>query len=174
VIYLCPIDPDNCEQATMSRFCEKHPGVWLEPVRMLAASEQQAENTGPQVSTSVPEGAACDPAPEGVQDAVPRLALRILGRVVPVPQGGLLLGRDAPAVCDLPGMADLLHVGRRHARIFWQADGLEVIDLDSINGTFLDGRRIERPEALRVGQTLDLAGDVELDVIELDEYGLPK
>jgi pSer/pThr/pTyr-binding forkhead associated (FHA) protein len=102
------------------------------------------------------------------------LALRVLGRVIPVPREGVLLGREAPAVRDLPGMADLHHVGRQHAQVYWGNDGLEVIDLRSMNGTFLDGRQIVAPERLRPGQTLGLAGDLDIDVIELDEFGRPE
>jgi hypothetical protein len=119
-------------------------------------------------------GGASGPAQGSDYGATPRLALRVLGRVIPVPPEGVLLGRNGPAVRDLPGMAGLVHVGRQHARIYWQDGRLEVIDLDSVNGTFLDGRRIVAPEPLSPGQILGLAGDLEVDVIELDENGRPR
>lgn len=170
-IYLCPIDPDGCEYAATAGFCANHPGTPLKPFRAaLGPGAEDAGGAGPQ---TVPRRTV-GPAGEGAHDAMPRLALRVLGRVIPVPRDGVVLGREAPAVRDLPGMADLQHVGRQHARVYWGSEGLEVVDLRSMNGTFLDGRQIVAPERLSPGQTLDLAGDLDIDVVELDEYGLPE
>ncbi len=52
---------------------------------------------------------------------------------------GLVLGREqADVVIDDPG------VSRRHAVIRPVQDGLEIEDLDSLNGTWVNGRRIAR------------------------------
>jgi hypothetical protein len=53
---------------------------------------------------------------------------------------GVVVGRE-PDVCDVILESDL--TSRRHARIEASADGrLEVVDLDSRNGTFVNGRRV--------------------------------
>jgi hypothetical protein len=170
-IYLCPIDPDRCEYAVTAGFCANHPGTPLKAFR--AALGPGAKDAGGAVPQTVPHRSV-RPAGGSANDAMPKLALRVLGRVIPVPREGVLLGREAPAVRDLPGMAELQHVGRQHAHVYWGSDGLEVIDLRSMNGTFLDGRQILAPERLRPGQTIGLAGDLDIDVVELDEYSLPE
>jgi transcriptional regulator with AAA-type ATPase domain/3',5'-cyclic AMP phosphodiesterase CpdA len=51
-------------------------------------------------------------------------------------------------------------VSRRHTRIILRADGVRITDLESRNGTFVDGHRIadetflKLPKVLRLGQTL--------------------
>lgn len=69
-----------------------------------------------------------------------RYALRYHAADLKLPeQGGFVIGRD-PA-CDLcldDGMAS-----RQHARLNITAAGLEVDDLGSKNGTFVNGRRVE-------------------------------
>src|SRR6185436_19330355 len=53
-------------------------------------------------------------------------------------------------------------VSRRHTRITIRAGGVQVTDLESRNGTFIDGRRIRNetfpklPRILRIGQSLFL------------------
>jgi transcriptional regulator of acetoin/glycerol metabolism len=53
-------------------------------------------------------------------------------------------------------------VSRRHTRIALRERGVQITDLDSRNGTFVDGRRIgdelftKPPRVLRVGQTLSI------------------
>ncbi len=60
-------------------------------------------------------------------------------------------------------------VSRRHTRVTLRADGVHVADLDSRNGTFVDGRRVRAetfarlPRLLRVGQSLFLfVNDIRL------------
>jgi transcriptional regulator of acetoin/glycerol metabolism len=75
----------------------------------------------------------------------------------PFGRGALDLGRiareDAIAVDDD-------RISRRHARVVARGEGVQVTDLDSRNGTFVDGRRVSDgafarlPRLLRVGQTL--------------------
>jgi pSer/pThr/pTyr-binding forkhead associated (FHA) protein len=55
-------------------------------------------------------------------------------------------------------------VSRLHCRLTAGAAELEVVDLDSTNGTFVNGRRVERA-LLRLGDRLGI-GRVELTVAE--------
>ena len=66
---------------------------------------------------------------------------------------GISVGRHA-AVCNLT-LAEPT-VSRRHFRVSRQGEGLLVEDLNSLNGTFLDGRRLApfQPAPLVEGQTL--------------------
>jgi pSer/pThr/pTyr-binding forkhead associated (FHA) protein len=43
------------------------------------------------------------------------------------------------------------HISRRHARVFRHNDRWYVADLDSMNGTFVNGERIDEPVKLREG-----------------------
>lgn len=55
--------------------------------------------------------------------------------------------------CDITlGVA---HLSRRHARLFFSGDQLEVEDLRSSNGTYVNGKRVER-SLLRAGDELSL------------------
>ncbi|MGD8904751.1 MAG: FHA domain-containing protein, partial [Anaerolineae bacterium] len=53
-------------------------------------------------------------------------------------------------------------VSRRHARLAWTGSGYVVEDLDSTNGTFVNGERVVGPHALRSGDRLQLGDQVEL------------
>jgi predicted component of type VI protein secretion system len=54
-------------------------------------------------------------------------------------------------------------VSRRHARITWGGAGYVIEDLDTVNGTFVNGERVSRPRALSSGDILQLGSEVELD-----------
>jgi DNA-binding response OmpR family regulator len=49
---------------------------------------------------------------------------------------------------------------RRHAQIAWDGETSMLSDLDSANGTFLNGRRISAPETLRDGDEIAVASAV--------------
>ena len=68
----------------------------------------------------------------------------------------LTVGRAQAGAAALAGDPSL---SRSHAR-FWRAAGgqLLVEDLESANGTFVGGERIERPAVLAVGDTVQLGG----------------
>src|SRR5215831_8721342 len=60
-----------------------------------------------------------------------------------------------------------------HCELVLTAEGVTIRDLESTNGTFVDGERV-REAALAVGQTLRL-GDVELAVDTVDvQIAIPK
>lgn len=75
------------------------------------------------------------------------------GRVIPLPEGeAQVLGRGTRS--DIRMEDD--RVSRRHCRIQQTADGLRVTDLDSANGTFVDGDAVDEAhvaagETFRVG-----------------------
>jgi pSer/pThr/pTyr-binding forkhead associated (FHA) protein len=56
-------------------------------------------------------------------------------------------------------------VSRRHARIFLQDNLVSLEDLGSINGTFVNGRKLDpyMPEALRDGDMLQL-GRIPMEI----------
>jgi two-component system response regulator AtoC len=66
----------------------------------------------------------------------------------------VVIGRSSPAdvVCDDASLS------RLHARLTWHEDGIEIEDLRSTNGTFINSRRIERARA--AGEDSILLGGV--------------
>lgn len=44
------------------------------------------------------------------------------------------------------------YISRKHARLYEEAGGLRLADLESRNGTKIDGRPVSAPEDLAVGQ----------------------
>ena len=75
---------------------------------------------------------------------------------------GLAIGRS-PALVDAELPDD--RVSRRHLRIRWTGDGFEVEDLNSSNGTAVNGELLEpfRPRPLGAGDTVRV-GSLELMV----------
>ena len=85
------------------------------------------------------------------------------GRRIPV-TGPLELGRDPTA--GAPLLQDEL-ISRRHVRLTPEADGVRVEDLESRNGTFVDGDQIHGPAHLALdGQLL-----VGVSVLQLRSGG---
>ena len=78
-------------------------------------------------------------------------------RVLPLVEGENILGRDEAVSLriDAPG------ISRRHALIHVRGGEATLEDLDSKNGTYVRGRRLEGPAPLRDGDVLVL-GDVGL------------
>jgi len=67
-------------------------------------------------------------------------------------QPSLLIGRDPQA--DIPLSAPV--VSRQHARLNYTPQGHVLTDLNSVNGTFLNGERLERPALLRDGDVVQI------------------
>ena len=83
------------------------------------------------------------PAPEAL-----RLPLELVG------QRPLTLGRSR--YCDVVVAHDT--VSRRHAELWREGDRFYVTDLGSSNGTWVDGRRVDRERRVRRGDQILLGG----------------
>ncbi len=69
-----------------------------------------------------------------------------------------------------------LDVSLRHARIRMEGDGALLEDLGSTNGTFLNGRRIERPTPLRDDDVISLGAEgprLSIRLLPVDTGSLP-
>jgi len=78
----------------------------------------------------------------------------VSGRVVDL-RAGLVIGRDA---CDI--VAPDPEVSRRHAVLEDGRFGLEISDAGSLNGTFLNGQRLEHPRTLHDGDVVQVGNTV--------------
>jgi len=74
------------------------------------------------------------------------------GNRVPV-VGEIVIGRESADIVVPDDTAS-----RRHAAVRPTAEGLELVDLGSSNGTFVNGRRIEGPHLLSDGDEIAVAG----------------
>jgi S-DNA-T family DNA segregation ATPase FtsK/SpoIIIE len=111
------------------------------------------------------EGARIQPAdraPESLESASTVLELRVIagfdaGQSVPLTPGGVVVGRDGD--CDLT-LSDE-GVSRRHLRVQPSPGGLRatVTDLESVNGTWVEGKRIRQPTDVEPEAVFE-AGDV--------------
>jgi len=86
------------------------------------------------------------------QDGVELSRARLLGEVT--------VGRGKS--CDIRLMSNAL--ARAHARVFYSQGRLIVVDLDTTNGTFADGRRITLPTIIGEKSHVQL-GDYALKIV---------
>jgi pSer/pThr/pTyr-binding forkhead associated (FHA) protein len=70
--------------------------------------------------------------------------------------GNVTLGRDETADLQLPDKT----ISRRHAALRLEGETAVVTDLDSSNGTFVNGARIDDPTRLREGDSLQMGATV--------------
>ena len=78
--------------------------------------------------------------------------LRVGGLPLALMPGENVIGRDP----DVAVHIDHSEISRRHARVLVNGDGAVVEDLQSRNGTFLNGKRVESPTALHDGDVLSV------------------
>ena len=90
-----------------------------------------------------------------------------LERQIPIPFNGIVLGRDARLG---PPFSTDEFVSRSHVWVRRHGDGVEVTDLGSANGTYVNGTRVRAPtrmqdsDMLRIGRVqLKLAWPGERD-----------
>lgn len=82
-----------------------------------------------------------------------RLRLQPGGQSVELPSQNVLIGRHTDADVRLP----LPDVSRRHCRCFW-ADGLwQIVDLNSLNGIYVNGQRVQQAD-LHHGDVIGIGG----------------
>lgn len=82
-----------------------------------------------------------------------RLILQPSGATVELTEPDMLLGRHSQADVRLP----LPDVSRRHCRFFFSQGVWQVLDLNSLNGVFLNGAPI-RQAAVHTGDLLRIGG----------------
>ena len=99
------------------------------------------------------EGDALQPPAEW---ALVAYAGAALGRVFPIVPGDMLVGRAPDSSVSLLDS----EVSRHHARIRLVEGQVEVEDLDSTNGTRVNGDLLHAPVTLRAGDRLEVGGHV--------------
>ena len=77
------------------------------------------------------------------------------GSLLPLGSGGLVVGRDADAGISLLDAG----VSRLHARLVSEAEGWAILDLESLNGTFVNGVPVRR-RTLRSGDRIEMGSSV--------------
>lgn len=87
------------------------------------------------------------------------------GRRFLLSQERILVGRDPAADVRFDADSDR-QVSARHAEIRWHGDGWQLRDLNSTNGTFLNGTRVHGDAALRDGDRVTLGMDGPALVVE--------
>jgi pSer/pThr/pTyr-binding forkhead associated (FHA) protein len=89
-----------------------------------------------------------------VQGTEPDLTFRLLpGSIKTI---GRAIGADF--------IVDATLISRVHCRLTAGANEIEVVDLDSTNGTFVNGQRIDKSASARAGDRIGV-GRVELEVL---------
>ena len=78
------------------------------------------------------------------------------GRRFPLTGQITILGRSSNCDVYIPDK----RASRRHAEVRWNGEASTLRDLDSANGTFLNGRRITTPQMLHAGDEIAIAGAV--------------
>ena len=74
--------------------------------------------------------------------------------------------------CDLVIPPEYERVSRVHAAITWVLDQVYIEDCDSTNGTYMDGRPVEKPTQLEAGQHVTLGGRTASHEVCILEYSL--
>lgn len=155
------------------------------PAPRKPASPEPAPQAGPANGTRgrPRDTRAGRPRPAADRQSRPRptavrIALVLAGALVPIRGAGeepTRVGRDAPECAHVPGLAGLEQLSRAHAELTWRGDRLYIRDTCSANGTYVDGEEITDAVQLWPGRhRLRLAQDIDVSVVELDEYGAPR
>jgi len=88
-----------------------------------------------------------------------------LGRVFRAGTQDLVIGRGSTTGIGLQA----IDVSRRHARIAWTEDGFTLEDLNSANGTFVNGAAIHGAVPLAIGDRIQVGGSTILVFTHYDE-----
>jgi pSer/pThr/pTyr-binding forkhead associated (FHA) protein len=114
-----------------------------------AAAARAASSAGKPVEPGEDDGRT------RIRQALPRFVLRgvsgsTFGKTYPL-YGTMTVGRHSDCTISIPGE----EISRHHARLKVLPDGIEVEDLGSANGTFINGKRMHRG-TLKPGEELRL------------------
>lgn len=137
------------------RFAEQQQAV-AEQRAQLAQDELQRRTVQDSQLREVPDVLLSGAFPDGW-----KLALTVPGSAL-LADGGVLVGRNPPP----PGLViNHEEVSRRHLRLRWARDHVEIEDVGSMNGTSVDGKELKAGDmaVLRDGSTLRL-GELKLSV----------
>ncbi|MGO9751738.1 MAG: FhaA domain-containing protein [Solirubrobacteraceae bacterium] len=96
------------------------------------------------------------PPPAPISAGKRRAVLLVGGRRLLVGPTGATLGRSRQ--CDI--VVDDPNVSRQHAEVRPSGAGWALVDLGSTNGSVLNGRRIDRPQELEPGDTIEVGTSV--------------
>jgi NAD(P)H-dependent FMN reductase len=118
----------------------------------------QAQESTEGASPPVPELAVAEEATLWIDDLSkmtgPRLV--VTRAPIPLPKDDVLIGRVRPGVSPVPDIdlvphgGDQMGVSRQHARMLRGSGGWVLEDLESTNGTFLNGQQIPPGHQVRV------------------------
>ena len=165
-VLTCPV----CGANVMSgqTFCASC-GAGLQPAVEAGPVTVVTEPTAPEVA--LPELAVVEPpAPEPTPPGGPYLELVDSGAHIPLPElDELLIGREDeisgthPDIDMTPHGGEEGGVSRRHARLIRERDAWFIVDLDSTNGTWLNGIELQSKvrASLENGDSFAM-GDVEV------------
>ena len=126
--------------------------------KVVTSDRPQAQESTEKAGPSVPELAVADEATLWLDDlskmAGPRLV--VTGAPIPLPKDDVLIGRARPGVTPVPDVdlvphgGDRMGVSRQHARMLHGSGGWVLEDLESTNGTFLNGKQVSPGQQVRV------------------------
>ena len=158
-------------------------GTWLNGRRIAAAEPLHAGDRltlgrrGPALRVSLPGEPARTRVEPAADAAPPLLRLRrVAGGEDLIAHGReILLGRSATCTLPLRTVADTV-VSKRHAAVaFDETEAATITDLDSRNGTFVNGQRVRGPAMVKLGDRILLGWQGPLfEVRALGAASLPE
>ncbi len=142
--------------------------LYLFVVRVIRSAARERQEPSQDSMILTPEAAAA--AGLGRQSAARRSVLLVVQRSPSLEEGGEFPLNSAPVTVGRGGQNDLVLDGdefasSRHARIEVRGDGVWVQDLESTNGTFVNGSRVAGAQRLDPGDVLRV-GETDLRVEE--------
>jgi Inner membrane component of T3SS, cytoplasmic domain len=143
--------------------------LYLFVVRVIRSAARERQEPSQDSMILTPEAAAA--AGLGRQQRARHRSVRLVVQRSPsLEEGGAFPLNSAPVTVGRGGQNDLVLDGdefasSRHARIEVRGDGIWVQDLESTNGTFVNGTRVAGAQRLDAGDVLRV-GETDLRVEE--------